>query len=118
MKTPATHRAAALESWEAASLRLQATEPSAAPPARISSRGLWSSPDGKQRHGIWEMTPGTLRDVPGPETVVILNGRATVTADSGESMTIGPGDVCVVHAGHTATWEVHATVRKFFVVNN
>ncbi|NKX52792.1 DUF861 domain-containing protein, partial [Arthrobacter deserti] len=31
--------------------------------------------------------------------------------------TLGPGDVCVLHAGRTAAWEVHATVRKFFVIN-
>lgn len=117
MSTPAHQRSAELESWSSAALKLQPADPGPAAPARISSRTLWSSPDGSQRHGIWEMSPGTLHEVHGPETVVILDGRATVTADSGEITTLGPGDVCVLHAGRTAAWEVHATVRKFFVIN-
>ncbi len=82
----------------------------------ISSRVLWA--DGGQSHGLWQMTPGVLRNVQGPESVAIVAGRAKVTVHpSDEVFEIAAGDTFVIDAGETATWEVLETVRKFYVIN-
>ncbi|UYP19548.1 cupin domain-containing protein [Rhodococcus sp. Z13] len=82
----------------------------------ISSRVVWT--ESGQSHGIWQMTPGTLQEVRGPESVALLAGRARVTVHpSGEVFEIAAGDVFVIDNDETATWEVLETVRKFFVVN-
>ncbi len=83
----------------------------------ISSRVLWT--DGGQSHGIWQMTPGVLRNVAGPpESVALVAGRARVTVHPSEEVfEIAAGDTFVIDADETATWEVLETVRKFYVVN-
>ncbi|MEO9326376.1 cupin domain-containing protein [Gordonia aurantiaca] len=82
----------------------------------ISARALWT--DGGQTHGIWQMTPGVLRDVQGPESVAIVAGRARVTVHPSEEVyEIGAGDTFILDAGETATWQVLETVRKFYVIN-
>ncbi|MFC7644345.1 cupin domain-containing protein [Streptosporangium lutulentum] len=48
---------------------------------RVSSIELWSSPDGTQSRGIWEITPGTVTDVEHDEVFVVLSGRATVEVE-------------------------------------
>lgn len=93
-------------------------EPAEAPTGagEISKLAVWSH-DG-WTHGVWEMTPGVLRGVPGPESVCIIAGRASVVLHpGGEDIALGPGDVLVVDEGETADWTVTETVRKFFVVN-
>lgn len=79
-----------------------------------SSRVLWG--EGEQRHGLWEMEPGLLEGVHGPETVVILHGEATVTVDN-EEHALSAGDVFVLERDEIASWRVHSTVRKFFIIN-
>lgn len=78
---------------------------------------LWT--DGGQSHGIWQMTPGVLRNVAGPpESVALVAGRARVTVHPSEEVfEIAAGDTFVIDADETATWEVLETVRKFYVVN-
>lgn len=83
---------------------------------QISSLALWER-DG-QRHGLWQMTPGLLPGVRGPESVVLLSGRARVTVEpAGQTYEVAEGDTFILDAGETATWEVLETVRKFYVVN-
>lgn len=77
---------------------------------------VWS--DGGQSHGIWQMTPGVLERVEGPESVCILSGSAEVTVSpSGEQYLLAPGDVFVIGHGESAKWVVNETIRKFYVVN-
>lgn len=84
--------------------------------ARISREPVFQL--GGQAHGVWQMTPGVLSDVHGPESVCIISGRATVTISPGnETVELAPGDVFVIDAGETAEWTVHETIRKFYVVN-
>lgn len=85
--------------------------------AEVWAKRLFTSPDEKQYHGIWKAAPGVHANLPGQETVVVLEGRATVTAASGESIEVGPGDLVFVDAGEVATWTVHETLRKVFVIN-
>lgn len=81
-----------------------------------SALRVWAT--ATQRHGIWQMEAGTLPDVQGPETVVIVSGSASVTVQP-ENVTykLLPGDVFTFDAGETATWVVSEHVRKFFVTN-
>lgn len=79
-----------------------------------SSLQLWS--EGTQRHGLWEMRPSVLENVCGPETVVILAGKAAVVIGD-ESHAIGAGDVLTLNRGKVATWHVQETVRMFYVIN-
>jgi uncharacterized protein len=98
----------------AVDLESAAREDSDAPTA---SNRLYTSPDGNQFHGVWQAEPGTHANLPGQETVVVLSGRATVSGEKGDSIDVGPGDLVFVDAGEVATWTVHETLRKVFVIN-
>jgi len=64
------------------------------------------------------MTPGTLTGASGPETVVVLEGKAEVTVQpSGRTFHLRPGDLFVLDENETATWKVSETIRKFYVTN-
>ena len=85
--------------------------------ADVWAERLFSSEDDKQFHGVWQAAPGVHANLPGQETVVILEGRATVTAQSGDSIDVTAGDLVFVDAGEVATWTVHEQLRKVFVIN-
>lgn len=66
--------------------------------------------------GVWEMTPGTMRDVESDELFVVIAGRATVRfVATGEVMEIGPGDVVRLTAGDETVWTVTETLRKVWL---
>lgn len=82
----------------------------------ISKLPVWS--DGGQSHGLWQMTPGRLEGVQGPESVCIVAGCASVVVHpSGERVELQAGDVFVIDHDESADWTVTETVRKFYVVN-
>ncbi|NYI45716.1 hypothetical protein BJ993_002796 [Nocardioides aromaticivorans] len=65
--------------------------------------------------GIWEMTPGTARDVEADELFVVVSGHATVTFDDDEVVELRAGSVVRLAAGDRTTWVVHDTLRKVYV---
>ena len=65
--------------------------------------------------GIWEHTVGTSTDVEFDETFVVISGRATIAAENGPTVEVGPGDVVTLAEGTVTTWTVHETLRKVFV---
>ncbi|WP_157594877.1 cupin domain-containing protein [Streptosporangium amethystogenes] len=81
---------------------------------RVSSIELWSSPDGRQSRGIWEITPGTVVDVERDEMFVVLSGRATLEVDGGATLELVPGSVCLLAEGAKTVWIVHETLRKVY----
>src|SRR4051812_28934219 len=81
---------------------------------RVSSIELWSSPDGTQSRGIWEITPGTVTDVEHDEIFVVLSGRATVEVEGGATIELVPGSVCLLADGAKTIWIVHETLRKVY----
>ncbi|GAA2908146.1 cupin domain-containing protein [Streptosporangium fragile] len=81
---------------------------------RVSSIELWSSPDGRQSRGIWEITPGTVTDVERDEVFVVLSGRATLEVEGGATVELVPGSVCLLAEGAKTVWVVHETLRKVY----
>jgi uncharacterized cupin superfamily protein len=81
---------------------------------RVSSIELWSSPDGTQSRGIWEITPGTVTDVERDEMFVVLSGRATVEVEGGATIELVPGSVCLLADGAKTVWIIHETLRKVY----
>jgi uncharacterized cupin superfamily protein len=81
---------------------------------RVSSIELWSSADGTQSRGIWEITPGTVTDVESDEMFVVLSGRATVEVEGGATIDLVPGSVCLLAEGARTIWIVHETLRKVY----
>lgn len=67
--------------------------------------------------GVWEMTPGVMRDVEADEVFVVLSGAATVEfADGTPSLVLGPGDVVRLAEGAETVWTVTETLRKVYLV--
>jgi uncharacterized cupin superfamily protein len=65
--------------------------------------------------GVWEMTPGTMRDVEIDEVFVVLHGAGTVAFADGTITALEPGDVVRLHAGQRTVWTVRETLRKVYL---
>ncbi|GAY16543.1 cupin domain-containing protein [Mycobacterium sp. shizuoka-1] len=66
--------------------------------------------------GVWEMTPGVMRDVEAEELFVVLSGAATVEFDDGSpGLTLGAGDVVRLAKGSRTVWTVTETLRKIYL---
>jgi hypothetical protein len=66
--------------------------------------------------GVWEMTPGVMRDVEADEVFVVLSGSATVEfADGAETLHLRAGDVVRLAAGTRTVWSVSETLRKAYL---
>lgn len=67
--------------------------------------------------GVWEMTPGVMRDVEADEVFVVIAGAATVEfVDGTAPLTLSPGDVVRLAAGTETVWTVTETLRKVYLV--
>jgi len=75
---------------------------------------LWRSEDDKLYNGVWHCTPGVFMLSHPGETICLVEGRATITPEGGEPVTVVPGEVVFIPEGTRARWEVHETVRKAF----
>lgn len=85
---------------------------------QTSGRILWRSADGASEGGIWQITPGIVRDVEKSEMFVVLSGTATVELESGKTLELAPGSVGTFEHGTATVWRVHSTLRKAFVLND
>lgn len=75
---------------------------------------LWRSDDDKLYNGVWHCTPGVFMLTHPGETICLVEGRATITPEGGEPVTVVPGEVVFLPEGLRARWEVHETVKKAF----
>ncbi|MEV7176732.1 cupin domain-containing protein [Kitasatospora sp. NPDC093679] len=82
----------------------------------VTGKVLWSSPDGRQLRGLWQITPGTVTDTEADELFVVVSGRATIEVEGGPVLEVGPGDAAVLRAGDRTTWTVHETLRKAYAI--
>ena len=80
----------------------------------VSELVLDTSPDGRVVRGVWQITPGVVRDVEADELFVVVSGRATVEVDGGPTLELEPGVVGVLRAGDRTVWRIHETLRKVF----
>lgn len=79
---------------------------------------LSESEDGRVTRGLWQCTPGRVTDVEADEMFVVVSGRATIEFETGASIDVGPGDVCVLEEGARTVWTVHETLRKAYQITS
>jgi uncharacterized protein len=73
------------------------------------------SPDSRILRAIWRCTPGGFTwQFSYDETLVVLEGRATVVLDTGDTVELSPGDMAFFGRGHSSKWTVHETLLKGF----
>jgi len=67
--------------------------------------------------GVWEMTPGAMRDVEADEVFVVLAGSATVAFEDPAlpPIELRPGSVVRLTAGMRTAWTVRETLRKVYL---
>ncbi|MGW2486365.1 cupin domain-containing protein [Streptomyces sp. NPDC001606] len=82
----------------------------------VTGKVVWESADGRQLRGIWQITPGVVTDTEADEVFVVVSGSATIEVEGGPTLTVGPGDLAVLHAGDRTTWTVHETLRKVYAI--
>lgn len=70
-----------------------------------------------ERAGVWEMSPGAMRDVEVDEVFVVLAGAATVAfiEPALPSIELRPGVVVRLEAGMRTEWTVRETLRKVYL---
>jgi uncharacterized cupin superfamily protein len=84
----------------------------------VSELVLDESADGRVVRGVWQITPGVVRDVEADEVFVVVSGRATVEVEGGPTLELEPGVVGVLRAGDRAVWTIHETLRKVFQITD
>ena len=65
--------------------------------------------------GLWEMTPGAMRDVESEELFLVLDGRGRVEFEDGEVLDLEAGAVVRLHAGDRTIWTVYEPLRKLYI---
>ncbi|TSE13408.1 DUF861 domain-containing protein [Mesorhizobium intechi] len=80
----------------------------------VSGKTLWTSPDGSQSVGIWQITEGTVTDVEQAELFVVVEGAAEVDLPSGETLRLMPGVVGFFAGGEKTVWRTSQTLRKVY----
>lgn len=66
--------------------------------------------------GVWEMTPGVMRDVEADELFVVISGAAIVEFDDDTPpLRVGAGDVVRLAEGARTVWTVSETLRKVYL---
>jgi uncharacterized cupin superfamily protein len=77
---------------------------------------FWSRADSSVTCGLWEVDAGKFScsfDGEG-EMVHVVKGSVGETADTGEVIELGEGDVYTFTPGWSGIWEIPTPMRKFF----
>ncbi len=69
---------------------------------------------GGAEFGIWEITPGTVRDTEVEEIFVVLTGSGTVEFEDGISIELAAGVAVRLFAGDRTIWRIRETIRKIY----
>ncbi len=63
--------------------------------------------------GVWGADPGHIGGVTTDEIFVVLEGRAEIIfEDTGETITVGAGDIVRLFAGQRNSWKTIDKLRK------
>lgn len=96
-------------------------EPDPLDPAQIisgepltSALTLSEDPPSGEETGFWRCTPGVFRDVEATETFLVITGRAIIEFATGETITVGPGDIHRFQGGEETVWKVEETLLKVY----
>jgi uncharacterized cupin superfamily protein len=65
--------------------------------------------------GIWEITPGVVRDVEADEVFVVLEGEGTVRFEDGSEIELAPGAIVRLHEGQQTEWTIRTRLRKVYL---
>lgn len=67
--------------------------------------------------GVWEMTPGAMRDTEVDEVFLVIGGAATVefVDPALPPVELRPGAIVRLDAGMQTVWTVTETLRKLFI---
>lgn len=67
--------------------------------------------------GVWEMSPGAMRDTEIDEVFVVIAGSATVefVTPSLPSIELRPGSIVRLASGMQTVWTVRETLRKVYL---
>jgi uncharacterized protein len=77
----------------------------------------YTDPSGQFMAGIWHSERGRWKiRYTEQEYCRMLEGVSVITDQAGVSLTLRPGDECVIPAGFVGTWEVLEPTRKRFVI--
>lgn len=100
---------ATLASWPLPQEAITRGEPQA------SGLVLCKSEDARIVRGIWACTPGEFRwSWSYDETVVVIEGRATVRTSDGRRLELVPGSLAFFGRGTESVWTIHEPFRKGF----
>ncbi len=69
------------------------------------------------RTGIWAGDAGsfTVASYPNDEVFTILSGKVELIGADGTTLTVGPGESCLVRKGWAGTWRTVERARKMYV---
>ncbi len=70
---------------------------------------------GDVEFGIWEITPGVVRDVEADEVFVVLSGEGTVRFADGTSIELRAGSLVRLAEGERTEWEIRSRLRKVYL---
>ncbi|GAA3528640.1 cupin domain-containing protein [Nocardioides daeguensis] len=65
--------------------------------------------------GIWEITPGVVRDVEADEVFVVLEGEGAVRFEDGSEIELAPGAIVRLHEGERTEWTIRTRLRKVYL---
>ena len=69
--------------------------------------------------GIYENQAGVVRtESTAEETLFVLAGTATIELDTGQLVSVGPGDLAYVPKGHVVTWTFDDVFRIIYVISS
>lgn len=82
---------------------------------QASGAVLSKSADSRVVRGVWACTPGRFRWLfTYDETVIVVQGSATVIMQSGQQVSLKPGVMAFFERGQASTWTIHENFRKAF----
>lgn len=107
-----------LEDARAVALSLEPVDPAlvveGSPMTGFAEWGSWQG----MSVGVWEMSPGAMRDVEVDEVFIVVSGDALlrrVKDGLPQEKHLTPGVVCVLHHGEETEWQVRQSLRKVYL---